>query len=145
MKLEDQQRKRLLDIGEQLLSGLEFVAEAAQSRLSGGSSNPSIDVLGGGEQAIRNLERIRGEVRWNLERMFHEPFVARVVVERLHSQTKSVLTYYISRASVAGFGDVLQGAELATYTAPMGRLAELEPGDLETVIIESRRARSARS
>ena len=144
MKLEDQQRKRLLDIGEQLLSGLEVVAEAAQSRLSGRSFNPSIDVLGGGEQAIRNLERIRGEVRWNLERMFHEPFVARVVVERLHSQTKSVLTYYISRASVAGFGDLLQGAELATYTAPMGRLAELEPGDLE-LHYQSQRARSARS
>jgi hypothetical protein len=145
MALSNKRRKMLTDIGKRLLTSLDEVARLARSQLiargSGGSqqvlaagTNPMVD----GQRAGRNLAAIRLQELHELKRIEREPFVARVVVLWEDEEPAREETLYFSRASAAGIGSEIAGIKLATYGAPLGRLAEFEPGETLAVRIGGR-------
>jgi DNA polymerase III delta prime subunit len=143
MPLDDLQKRRLADTGEQVLTALDTVAAAIQLKLSevmqavdgsvlAGSQNPMVGRL----TAPVRLAAIRGADREHLERLHREPFVARVVVEWGSGPEAGEQTFYMTRASAAGVGNVASPAKLVTYVAALGRLAELSPDDTAIIPID---------
>jgi hypothetical protein len=143
MPLDEPQKRRLADTGEQVLAALGTVAAAVQLKLSeeapvgggnvlAGSQNPMVGKL----KAPVRLAAIRGAEREHLERLHREPFVARVVVEWGSGHEAGEQTFYVTRASAAGIGNVAPPAKLVTYVAALGRLAELSPDDTATIPID---------
>lgn len=136
MDLDDKKREELCDLGPRLLDALESVEKAARGKLRASSPSVSGDVFAGGsntvvdgDRAIAALASIRTDVREHLARLMREPFVARVKVEWYDSDPPEAQTLYISRASAVGLAKAIPDAELATYAAPLGRVAEFEPGE----------------
>lgn len=136
MELRDDQEQTLNDVGEEILSTLTAVAQAALLALAdareGISSNtlatPSNMMVGAGKPE-RNLDVINSTVRENLRRLLREPSVARVEVDWGGSAEQSVEIYYFSRPSAAGLTGAATGVRLVTSGAALGRLAEHEAGD----------------
>ena len=128
MTLNQEQRKRLVELGEELLAALGAVSDAAASQLRGASTTASVFQS---EKANRNLFAIQTEVRQSLQRLRQEPMVARVLVEWQGADEAVEEVIYVCRASAAGLSSVLQSGRLASYRAPIGRLAELSVGDHE--------------
>jgi hypothetical protein len=148
-RLDDQATEKLCKVGEQILESLDMVSKAARDVLSGRSKEPvEIVPLGdtnpmvGVRRGAQNLSAIRTGVGTDLERILREPFVARLVVEWLDSEPGSATTLYVSRASAAGVPSVIADAQLVTYAAPLGRLAEFDAGDVTSVFL-GRRKREA--
>lgn len=141
--LDDEQKRILSKICRQILTVLEDIAKQAQTKLSRSSSTPLAQTLAVGtntmvdsDVGIQNLAAILLKNRENLKRLEREPSVARLVV--LWEDEENEETLYVSRASVAGIGIEIPGAKLATYTSPIGRLAELKPGESITIKIGHR-------
>src|ERR1700683_778721 len=146
MKLGDDQRQILSDVGEAILTALTTVSQAAQHALSEAHAgipttmlaNPSNTMVGAGK-AERNIDAINSTNRENLRRLLREPFVARVEVEWAGEGAQSPQTYYFSRPSAAGLMGTIRDAQLVTSAAALGRLAEYEAGDSALVEIGGRR------
>jgi hypothetical protein len=138
---DDDARKVLSDVGEEILTALTAVVRAAHQALShapGGMSrtalvNPSNTMVG--DCAPEKFSRAKyTEDRQNLRRLLLEPFVARVEVDWGPSARRSVQTLYFPRRSAVGMLDAIRGANFVTSGAALGRLAEYEAG--ETAYIE---------
>src|SRR5207248_407385 len=111
----------------------EEVADAARRELenkrdvSGSNAFANLNTLND-EAAMRSLMEIGEGQTKDLLTLAKEPAVARIVAEDDHGRR---ITYFISRA--APLGHTLQGAQLASYRAPIGRLASLPLGSILTV------------
>lgn len=133
MNFSEDQERILNEVGEEILSALMAVAEAAQRSLSEASeristnslANPSNLMVGRGN-AERYIDAINSAAKENLLRLLREPFVARVEVDWGRD---GVQTYYFSRPSAAGLMGAIRNAQLVTSGAALGRLAEHEAGD----------------
>ena len=140
MTLDQEQRKQLVELGEELLAALVAVSDAAVSQLRSTSTTASVFQS---EKATRNLFAIQTEVRQSLQRLRQEPMVARVLVEWQGTEEAVEEVIYVCRASAAGLSSALQSGRLASYRAPLGRLAELSVGDHEVIELSRGNEREA--
>lgn len=140
------QERTVDQVGEEILAALAMVAQAAQRALSearagvspGALVNRSNMMVGAG-RAERFIESLNESARENLLRLLREPFMARVDVDWGEGASESVQTYYFSRPSVAGLRGAIEGAQLVTSAAVLGRLAEHEAG--ESAVVGKREGR----
>lgn len=119
---ESQQYIKL--VAEEALSQLEQISVAAVRKLSNGRTKGA-DALASvntmtSSSAIYNLEHIGQTNRESYEVLLNEPAIAQIVVIDEQNVER---TYYICRSTpLSGFSN------LASYRAPIGRLASLEVG-----------------
>lgn len=124
MELTQEAEQRLDTIADDTLTKLNSVADAARSALRAGpalgsDSLASVNTLTS-SSAIQQLEQISQANRESYQILAHEPAIARVVVADEDGEQR---TYYICRAMpVSGVPN------LASYRAPVGRLASLPIG-----------------
>lgn len=111
-------------VAEEALVQLDKISVAAARKLSNGQAK-GVDVLASvntmtSSSAINNLEHIGQTNRESYQVLLSEPAIARIVVL---DEQGAQRTYYICRtAPLAGIPN------LASYRAPIGRLASLEIG-----------------
>lgn len=124
MELTKESRQHLEGVADEALTQLDSIAAAAKNKLHNVrtmGSNPfaSINTMTSGS-AIQNLDQISQANRESYQILATEPAIARVVVTDEEGKEH---TYYICRTSpVSGFSN------LASYRAPVGRLASLPVG-----------------
>ncbi|PLX67258.1 MAG: DNA helicase UvrD [Azoarcus sp.] len=122
--LNDESRKHIEQVAGEALAQLESIAETANSKLHDGRTLGS-DALASintmtSSSAIQRLDQISQANRESYQVLVAEPAIARVVVVDEEGEEK---TYYICRTTpVSGFPN------LASYRAPVGRLASLAVG-----------------
>lgn len=122
--LNEESRKHIEQVAGEALGQLESIAEAAKSKLRDGQTLGS-DALASintmtSSSAIQRLDQINQANRESYQVLVAEPAIARVVVVDEEGEEK---TYYICRTTpVSGVPN------LASYRAPVGRLASLAIG-----------------
>ena len=122
--LNDESRKHIEQMAGEALAQLESIAETAKSKLHdgwtlGSDALASINTMTS-SSAIQRLDQISQANRESYQVLVTEPAIARVVVADEDGKEK---TYYICRTTpVSGFPN------LASYRAPVGRLASLAIG-----------------
>ena len=92
--------------------------------------------------AVQTVFTANASVRGHLERLTREPFVARVVLRCDDGDATRREILYITRASAAAIGDVIDGARMASYQTPLGRAAELPPGSALSTAFGGRAGRA---
>ena len=124
MELTTESRQHLEHVAGEVLTQLDSIAATARSKLHGGRTLGS-DALASintmtSISAIQNLDQISQVNRESYQVLAAEPAIARVVVVDEEGEER---TYYICRTMpVSGFSN------LASYRAPVGRLASLAIG-----------------
>ena len=124
MELTTESRQHIEHVADEALSQFESIAAAAKSKLHDGRTL-SADALASintmtSSSAIQSLEQISQANRESYQVLAAEPAIARVVVMDEEGEER---TYYICRTTpVSGFPN------LASYRAPVGRLASLAIG-----------------
>ncbi len=124
MELTQEAKQHLDVVAGDTLTQLNSVAEAAQNALRAGSalgsdSLASVNTMTS-NSAIQRLGQISQANRESYQVLAHEPAIARVVVADEDGEQR---TYYICRAMpISGVHN------LASYRAPVGRLASLPIG-----------------
>jgi len=122
--LNDESKRHIEQVAGEALAQLESIAEASKSKLLDGRALGS-DVLASintmtSSSAIQRLDQISQANRESYRVLAAEPAIARIVVVDEEGEEK---TYYICRTTpVSGFPN------LASYRAPVGRLASLAIG-----------------
>lgn len=122
--LNEESRKHIEQFADEVLAQLESIAETAKGKLYDGRT-PGSDALANintmtSSSTIQRLDKIGQENRESYQVLVAEPAIARVVVVDEEGEEK---TYYICRTTpVSGFPN------LASYRAPVGRLASLAIG-----------------
>lgn len=122
--LPEESRQHIEQVAGEALSKLESIATAAKAKLDDGhtpgpAALVNINTMTSGS-AIQNLEQISQVNRESYKKLADEPAIARVVVV---DEEGTEQTYYICRTTpVSGFPN------LASYRAPVGRLASLSVG-----------------
>lgn len=124
MELTTESRQHIEQVAGEALTQLESIADAAKGKLHDGRTLGS-DALASinkmtSSSAIQKLDQISQANRESYQVLAAEPAIARVVVMDEEGEER---TYYICRTSpVSGFPN------LASYRAPVGRLASLAIG-----------------
>ena len=122
--LNEESRKHIEQFADEALAQLESIAETAKGKLYDGRTLGS-DALANintmtDSPTIQRLDKIGQENHESYQVLVAEPAIARVVVVDEEGEEK---TYYICRTTpVSGFPN------LASYRAPVGRLASLAIG-----------------
>ncbi|QBL40625.1 DNA helicase UvrD [Stenotrophomonas sp. ASS1] len=122
--LNDESRKHIEQVASETLARLESIAKTAKSKLRderslGFEALASINTMTS-SSTIQRLDQISQANRESYQLLAKEPAIARVVVIDEDGEQK---TYYICRTTpVSGFPN------LASYRAPVGRLASLSIG-----------------
>lgn len=122
--LNDESRKHIEQVACEALAQLESIAKTAKSKLHdgrtlGSDSLASVNTMTS-SSAIQRLDQISQANRESYQVLVAEPAIARVVVVDEEGEEK---TFYICRTTpVSGFPN------LASYRAPVGRLASLAIG-----------------
>ena len=122
--LNDESRKHIEQVAGEALAQLESIADTAKSKLHDGRALGS-DALASintmtSSSAIQRLDQISQANRESYQVLVAEPAIARVVVV---DEDGGETTYYICRTTpVSGIPN------LASYRAPVGRLASLGIG-----------------
>lgn len=122
--LNDESKMHIKQVAVEVLAQIECIAETAKSKLHYGRTNGS-DTLASfnsmtSSPAIQRLDQISQANRESYLALMDEPAIARVVVVDEDGKEK---IYYICRTTpVSGFPN------LASYRAPVGRLASLAIG-----------------
>lgn len=122
--LTEESRQHIKQVAGEVLSKLESIASAAKAKLNDGhtpgpAALVNINAMTSGS-AIQHLEQISQVNRESYQKLADEPAIARVVVVGGEGAKK---IYYICRTTpVSGFPN------LASYRAPVGRLASLSVG-----------------
>lgn len=124
MDLTSDSQQRIEIVAREALEQLTKIAEAAnrclyEERGPGSESLASVNTMTSAA-AVNRLSQISRENLESFQVLVSEPAIARVVVADEEGEEK---TFYICRTTpVSGFSN------LASYRAPVGRLASLEPG-----------------
>ena len=114
-------------LAEETLDTFDEIANIASSKLSedqaaGTDSFATVNTLTG-SKAYQNLDGIQRRQRDVLEKLCQEPAVVRLVLE---DDDQNQRTLYIART---GNFPLSSGKEFASYRSPLGRFAELPPGE----------------
>ncbi|EPL2634478.1 ATP-binding domain-containing protein [Achromobacter sp. Marseille-Q0513] len=124
MEVTSESRQHIEHLAEEALTQLDSIAAAAKSKLLDGRTLGS-DALASintmtSSSAVQRLDQINQANRDSYSVLEREPAIARVVVADEEGEER---TYYICRTTpIAGFPN------LASYRAPVGRLASLTVG-----------------
>lgn len=124
MEMTSESRQHIEHLAEEALTQLDSIAAAAKSKLLDGRTLGS-DALASintmtSSSAVRRLDQINQANRDSYAVLEREPAIARVVVTDEEGEER---TYYICRTTpIVGFPN------LASYRAPVGRLASLAVG-----------------
>lgn len=124
MELGQEKKQQIEALASETLIQLSKIAGVAQHSLKnfstlGSDALASVNTMTSGS-ALQKLEQISHENRQNFQVLAREPAIARVVVSDEDGKER---TYYICRATP------VSGVEnLASYRAPVGRLASLPVG-----------------
>lgn len=122
--LSEDSKIQIESVASEVLSTIERIAKAAknkrdETRQSGSEALATINTLNS-IKAANNYDRITQSNQESYQVLVKEPAIARVLVV---NQAGEQITYYICRATpVNGFSN------LASYRAPIGRLASLDIG-----------------
>ena len=122
--ISTESRQHIKQIAEEVLAKLDSIASAARKKLNDGSATgadafASINTMTSGS-AVDTLNQVSQENQDSYQILAKEPAIARVVVVDENDEAR---TYYICRTTpVSGISN------LASYRAPVGRLAALEIG-----------------
>lgn len=122
--LNDESRKHIEQVADETLVQLASIAETAKSKLHdgqmlGADALASINTMNS-SSTIQRLDQISQANRESYAVLAREPAIARVLVVDEEGEEK---TYYICRTTpISGFPN------LASYRAPVGRLASLAIG-----------------
>lgn len=132
MPLSDEQNRQLASLATHLIECLGLVESAAERELRKGGPGQGTNVLArpgnpmvGPDRAGRQIETIHQHLRQDLYRIRNEPFVAYVLAEDDAGRRERL---YFARGVPPGDVGGLSG-KLASYRAPLGRLAECPPGE----------------
>ena len=125
MRLTTESERHVKHVAGETLSQLEDIASAAKHKLQG-SQTPGPDVFANVNTmtfspSIQKLGQISRVNRESYQRLASEPAIARVVVV---NDEGGRTTYYICRTT-----PISRFMNLASYRAPVGRLASLAVGD----------------
>ena len=131
MENEDESRGDLESVAEDTLNAFDSIASAAKAGLASRPSIPPEDRLATynaatDSGAAKSLKTIDSSIEASLRALMREPAISRVFVE---DSTGRRTIYYISRGSAIGVGDL----RLASYRAPVGRLASIPVGEEATI------------
>ena len=124
MEVTSESRQHIEHLAEEALTQLDSIAAAAKSKLHDGRTLGS-DALASintmtSSSAVQRLDQINQANRDSYSVLEREPAIARVVVADEEGEER---TYYICRTTpITGFPN------LASYRAPVGRLASLSVG-----------------
>jgi DNA polymerase III delta prime subunit len=124
MEVTSESRQHIEHLAEEALTQLDSIAAAAKSKLHDGRTLGS-DALASintmtSSSAVQRLDQINQANRDSYAVLEREPAIARVVVADEEGEER---TYYICRTTpITGFPN------LASYRAPVGRLASLSVG-----------------
>lgn len=114
-------------LAEETLDTFDEIANIASSKLSedqaGGTDSFATGNTLTGSKAYQNLDGIQRRQRDVLEKLCQEPAVVRLVLE---DDDQNQRTLYIART---GNFPLSSGKEFASYRSPLGRFAELPPGE----------------
>lgn len=145
MALTDNKKKIVTQIGAQLLRALEAIARTAVTQLAATSPQAPTGVFAtsqnpmvGGRSAEQQVSTIYYQEQTHLKRLIREPFVARLLVRWEDETPVREETLYVTRASAAGMSSSIPNAKIATYTAPLGRLAEFGAGESVVIVVDRR-------
>ena len=128
MPASQERHEILKGVAQNVLKAFEVVSDIAKSELAGmPSMNPSALATVNTftyTEAIKSLDAANSEKLRNLVRLVQEPAIARVTVIDEKDERH---TYFFSRATP----EIVPGGELklASYKAPIGRIASLPVGD----------------
>ena len=120
-------RDYLTDLAQDTLDIFSRVERAAKEKIATatdvGSSALAHTNTFTGTETNQTLNKINSEAREGYYRLTREPAIARILVENEGGEQKIV---YVARKYQVVLGDY---GQLASYNAPMGRLASLPVGD----------------
>ncbi|MBA6411766.1 ATP-binding domain-containing protein [Parahaliea sp. F7430] len=126
-------------LAKETLSTFDEIANVASDKLGnnerpGNDSFASGNTLTGGA-AYQNLAGIQQEQREAMQKLCAEPAIVRLVLE---GDDESQRVIYIARAS-----NLLlpSKTEFASYRSPLGRFAEIPPGDEASIVIGGKECR----
>lgn len=127
MEEEDRSREGLESIAEETLVAFGSIASAAKAGLSHRTSRSPENLLASynaatDSGAAKSLKNVESSIEASLRALMREPAIARIVVEDSAGRR---FVYYISRGSAIGVRD----PRLASYRAPIGRLASIPVGE----------------
>ncbi|MGR4001144.1 MAG: ATP-binding domain-containing protein [Alphaproteobacteria bacterium] len=130
-----ERQEHLKPIAREILDVFSKIAESARAYLASPRSGSGAESLANpdafnSEKAVRSLEQGRDEIDEACRRLSCEPAIARVVVGAGNDKK---ITYFICRGAPPASLN-LKEIELASYLAPVGRLAALRVGEEETVL-----------
>lgn len=126
--LSDEQHNHIEKVGRLLLRALDEVAQWADAQLQ---QEQRVD--GPNETARISISASLAEVRQGVELLRREPAIARVAVQWQQPSQES-MTFLVCRGAAAG-APTVEGLPVASYRAPIGQLAEYEPGEMATIRI----------
>lgn len=139
--LSSDQTEELCSRADEILRTLDVVATAALDAIGTRAVADPRAVLVGIENpmttspaASRRISTIGSTQRGHLQRVASEPFVCRIAVEAGDGARD---TLYITRGSATAVN--VPGIKLATYTSPLGRIAELDIGDFHSYVVKGLR------
>ncbi len=114
-------------LAEETLDTFAEIANTASRKLSDGQSAGADSFASGntltGSKAYQNLDGIQRGQREVLDKLCQEPAIVRLVLE---DDDDNQRTIYIART---GNLPLSSGKEFASYRSPLGRFAELPPGE----------------
>jgi Cdc6-like AAA superfamily ATPase len=142
MPLSDEQNRQLASLATHLIECLGLVESAAERELEKRGLGQGASVLAipgnpmvGLDRARRQIEAIHQQLRQDLYRVRDEPFVAYVLAE---DEAGRKVRLYFARGVPPGNVKGLDGG-LASYRAPLGRLAECPQGETLALELPGRR------
>jgi hypothetical protein len=113
-------KEHLMGVADEVIPTLDSIASAAHTKLTMGLSGGPDSLINPSDTAVANLGAAQLAVREGYRKLTQEPAIARVVTITEQDETR---VYYICRvAPVSGV------TNLASYRAPIGRLASLAIG-----------------
>lgn len=130
-------QEQIKKVAKESLDAFEIISESAKSRLelgatTGGDAFVSMNTFTGGG-AIDRLGTISSRIQGGYKALLREPAISRVIAVDEDGKEELV---YISRGAPVPLGN---GRKLASYSAPLGRLASLSIGDEATINIDGRK------
>ncbi|CAA0078284.1 ATP-binding domain-containing protein [Zhongshania aliphaticivorans] len=124
-------------LAEETLDTFAEIASTASSKLSEGQAAATDSFATGntltGSKSYQNLDVIQRGQRDVLEKLCQEPAIVRLVLE---DDDQNQRTLYIART---GNLPLSSGKEFASYRSPLGRFAELPPGEESSLEIAGKK------
>src|SRR5437867_2255844 len=143
MGLSADQNARLIELANRLIKSMGLIQASTERALREFAQSPPsyaatvlalpTNTMVGPSPAAFNLARIRQQGHLELDMLRNEPFIAEVLAE---NESGQVRRFYFSRFRPPSVTEL--DGQLASYRAPLGKLAEIFPGESTEVKLPDR-------